>query len=63
MQNENPVFSVRSLGNGTDYVIDVRWPDGATEEVRGVFASPDDAAGWVNDSSDSWVRNRRMKIH
>jgi hypothetical protein len=63
MQNKNPVFSVRSLGNGTDYVIDVRWPDGATEEVRGVFASPDDAARWVNDSSGSWVRKRGMKIH
>jgi hypothetical protein len=56
--NDNPVFSVRSLGNGTDYVIDVLWSDGTMEEVSGVFASPDDAARWVTDRRDSWVRDR-----
>jgi hypothetical protein len=64
----NPVFSVRSsvrsLGNGTDYVIDVLWADGTMEEETGVFASPDDAARWVNDHRESWMRDRLgMKIH
>jgi hypothetical protein len=44
MPNDNPVFSVRSLGNSADYVIDVLWVAGTMEEVTGVFASPDDAA-------------------
>jgi hypothetical protein len=32
MTDDNPDFSVRSLGNGTDYVIDVLWSDGANCE-------------------------------
>jgi hypothetical protein len=64
MPNGNPVFSVRSLGNGTDYVIDVIWPDGTVEKMTDVFASPEDAARWVSANSDSWVRDRLgMKIH
>jgi hypothetical protein len=49
MPNDNPVFSVRSLGDGAGYVIDVVWSDGATDRL-GLFASPDDAARWVDDS-------------
>jgi hypothetical protein len=63
MPNDDPVFSVRSLGNGADYVIDVVWSDGATDQL-GLFASPDDAARWVDDNREIWVRDRLgMRIH
>jgi hypothetical protein len=55
--NDNPVFRVRSLDDGADYVIDVLWSDGAMDQL-GFFASPEDAVRWVNDNSESWVRDR-----
>jgi hypothetical protein len=55
--DDNPVFSVRSLDNGADYVIDVLWSDGATDQL-GFFASPEDAVRWINDDGESWLRDR-----
>jgi hypothetical protein len=64
MPNDDPVFSLRSLGNGAGYVIDVRWPDGTTEQLVGVFTSPGFATRWINDNRETWVRDRLgIKIH
>ena len=64
MPNDNPVFSVRSLGNGTDYVVDVLWSDGTMEELADIFTSPDEAADWVRDHRDCWLRDRLgLNIH
>jgi hypothetical protein len=62
MPTDDPDFSVRSVGDGI-YVIDVVWPDSATDQL-GFFASPDDAARWINDQSEIWLRDRLgMTIH
>jgi hypothetical protein len=55
--NDNPEFSVRSLGNGADYVIDVLWSDGAIDHL-GFFDSPGDAVRWINQNSEAWLRDR-----
>jgi hypothetical protein len=63
MPNDDPVFSVRSLGNGADYVIDVLWSDGALDQL-GRFASPEEAARWIEENSEIWLRDRLgMKLH
>jgi hypothetical protein len=63
MPNDDPVFSVRSLGNGADYVIDVLWSDGAIHQL-GRFASPENAARWIEENREIWLRDRLgMRLH
>jgi hypothetical protein len=56
MPTDDPVFSVRSIRDGT-YIIDVVWPDRATEQL-GYFTTPDDAIRWIEESSEMWLRDR-----
>ena len=30
------------------------WPDGTTEELIGVYASPDAAVTWISDQGNAW---------
>jgi hypothetical protein len=63
MTYDDPVFSVRSLGSGANYVIDVIWSDGTIDQL-GRFASPEKAARWIEENSEIWLRDRLgMRLH
>jgi hypothetical protein len=58
MASGKPLFSVRANGAQGGYVIDAVWPNGEAEQLVGIYRSTEDAARWVNERSDAWVRER-----
>lgn len=48
-----PHFSVRQHDDRPSYVIDIRWADGATEQLHGLFVSREDAESWIEKESAS----------
>jgi hypothetical protein len=52
MQEQQPTFMVRkNSGNpGTGWQVDILWPDGETEVVKG-FSTELDAANWIAEQS------------
>jgi hypothetical protein len=54
MTYDDPVFSVRSLGSGPNYVNDVIWSDGTIDQL-GRFASPEKAARWIEEKQRDLV--------
>jgi hypothetical protein len=54
-----PVFSVALRGD--NWIVEVRWPDGAIEPAAKV-KSASAALRWIHESSDTWVANRTAPI-
>jgi hypothetical protein len=49
-----PRFAVKQHGEGGSCVIDVFWPDGAYEQLIGLFESHEAAEDWIaNDSASA----------
>ena len=59
MFEQPPTFMVRK-NPGTGWGIDILWPDGETEVIKG-FITEHDAAKWITDHSKAWQRNTNDK--
>ena len=58
MTDERPLFKVRFLDDGSGYVIDAVWPDGAVEEIPGLYSHTRFAQHWVMEHSEKWIEDR-----
>jgi hypothetical protein len=56
MQTVVPTFNVKAVKTGAGYIIEAIWPDGRAERLIGLYISPDDAAKWVNEHGDAWIK-------
>lgn len=45
-----------SKNPGTGWRIDILWPDGETEVIKG-FVTEHDAAKWISEHSTTWQEN------
>ncbi len=54
MSEQRPAFGVRK-GNppGLGWVVDILWPDGETEVIKG-FTTKQQAAEWAAKHSENW---------
>ena len=50
------VPSFRPLPGANGWIIEVRWPDGRIQDLRG-YKSESDAITWISVFSDKWVAN------
>jgi len=50
-----PTFAARK-NPGSGWGIDILWPDGETEVVKG-FVTEHDAFKWISEHSGAWQRN------
>ena len=57
MSEQRPTFVPRK-NPGFGWVIDVLWPDGETEVIKG-FANEKEAAEWFAKHSESWQENNK----
>jgi hypothetical protein len=55
MFEQRPTFMARK-NPGTGWGIDVLWPDGETEVIKG-FITEHDAAKWIAEHSNGWQEN------
>ena len=55
MLEQQPTFMARK-NPGTGWGIDILWPDGETEVVKG-FVTEGDAIKWIAEHSKAWRRN------
>jgi hypothetical protein len=53
MSEYRPAFVARKCNPGFGWVVDVLWPDGETEVVKG-FATEQQAAEWIAKHSEGW---------
>jgi hypothetical protein len=53
MSEYRPAFVARKGNPGFGWVVDVLWPDGETEVVKG-FATEQQAAEWIAKHSEDW---------
>ena len=53
MSEYRPAFVARKGNPGFGLVVDVLWPDGETEVVKG-FATEQQAAEWIAKHSEGW---------
>jgi hypothetical protein len=57
MSEHRPTFVARkNLGLG--WVVDVLWPDGETEVIKG-FIAEHDAVRWIAEHSRGWQENNK----
>jgi len=54
----DPVFEVRPLKSAPGWYVRVSWRYGQVEHVSG-FASGQDAAKWIEQKSEAWLRGRK----
>jgi hypothetical protein len=52
MFEQRPIFMARK-NPGTGWGIDILWPDGETEVIKG-FITEYDAVKWIADHSGAW---------
>ena len=57
MSEDRPVFAARK-NPGLGWVVDIIWPDGETEVIKG-FATKQFAAEWIAKHSDGWQGNNK----
>jgi hypothetical protein len=57
-QNSKPIFAV-ILRDGDEWTVEAEWPDGTIDQVI-VAKSASDAWGWINHSSEMWIRDRGL---
>jgi hypothetical protein len=55
MLEQRPTFMARK-NPGTGWGIDILWPDGETEVIKG-FITEHDAAIWIAEHSKGWQGN------
>jgi hypothetical protein len=53
MYEYRPAFVARKGNPGFGWVVDVLWPDGETEVIKG-FATEQQAAEWIAKHSEGW---------
>jgi hypothetical protein len=54
------VPSFRPLPSANGWTIEMRWPDGRIQDLRG-YKSESDAITWITVFSDKWVSNLERK--
>ena len=59
MLEQIPTFAARKIP-GTGWGIDILWPDGETEVVKG-FVTEHDAVKWIAEHSREWQRSTNDK--
>jgi len=59
MFEQRPTFMARK-NPGTGWGIDILWPDGETEVIKG-FISEHDAVNWIDEHSKAWQENGNDK--
>lgn len=52
-----PTFKLRAYRDGSGYLVEAEWPDGAIQLVDD-FGSEAQALEWITGKSDDWIRNR-----
>jgi hypothetical protein len=57
MSEHRPTFVARK-NPGPGWVVDILWPDGETEAIKG-FANEKEAAEWVAKHCESWQENNK----
>ena len=57
MSEDRPVFVARK-NPGLGWVVDVLWPDGETEVIKG-FATEKAVADWITEHSESCKENNK----
>jgi hypothetical protein len=55
MIEQRPTFMARKIP-GTGWGIDILWPDGETEVIKG-FITEHDAGKWIAEHSKAWLAN------
>lgn len=63
MQIAHPTFNVKALKNDMGYVVEVRWPDGSSERLAGLYISREHAAEWVNKNGELWINQNQPSFH
>jgi hypothetical protein len=58
MPEHRPTFAARKGNPGCGWVVDVLWPDGDTEVIKG-FATEKAAADWIAEHSKGWQENNK----
>ena len=53
MSEHRPAFGVSKGNPGLGWVVDIMWPDGETEVIKG-FATKKAAAEWIAKHSEGW---------
>ena len=59
MLEQRPTFMARK-NPGTGWGIDILWPDGETEVIKG-FITEHDALKWIDEHSKAWQENANDK--
>jgi hypothetical protein len=59
MLEQIPTFATRK-NPGTGWGVDILWPDGETEVVKG-FVTEHDAFKWISEHSREWQRSTNDK--
>jgi len=59
MFEQIPTFAARK-NPGSGWGIDILWPDGETEVVKG-FVTEHDAVKWIAEHSSAWQRSTNEK--
>jgi hypothetical protein len=59
MSEQRPAFVVRK-NPGSGWAVDILWPDGETEVIKG-FITEHDALEWIAEHSKSWQENTNDK--
>ena len=59
MFEQRPTFGARK-NPGSGWEVDILWPDGETEVIKG-FITEHDAAKWIAEHSKTWLENTNDK--
>jgi hypothetical protein len=57
-KKSDPVFEARPLKSAPGWYVRVSWRYGQVEHVSG-FATGQDAAKWIEQKSEAWLRGRK----
>ena len=59
MSEQRPAFVARK-NPGPGWGVDILWPDGETEVIKG-FTTEHDAVKWIAEHSEAWQENANEK--
>jgi hypothetical protein len=63
MRKDQPALAVRQLDDGAGYVVEAVWPDGAAEQLPGVYVRAETAMAWIADAGIDWLAERFPRYH